>query len=163
MNIQDWNAMQRKLTSEAKRFLLEAYGIELNIPVLVNGRLKRRYGQFVYNQITQQPLKIEIGKNYITHQDWETIRETLLHECIHYALFTLGKPFDDGEPLFEAELKKHGSHSTGTVKYRGKVVEYGCPRCNAIFRRKKRYPRNGAGYQCSTCKVDIKFLGEKVV
>lgn len=106
MNIQDWNAMQRKLTSEAKSFLLDAYGIELNIPVLVNGRLKRRYGQFVYNQFTQQPIKIEIGKNYITHQDWEAIRETLLHECIHYALFTLGKPFNDGDDVFEAELKK---------------------------------------------------------
>lgn len=163
MNIQDWNAMQRKLANEARKFIFEAYGIKLDVPVEINARLKSVYGKFKYNRQTGKPVKIEIGKNYIEHQGWETIRETLIHECIHYSLFVLGKPFDDGDDVFEAELRKHGSHSTGTVKYRGKVVEYGCPKCNAIFRKKKRYPRNGAGYQCGTCKVDIKFLGEKIV
>lgn len=165
MRVLDWKAMERKLESDAREFLLEAYGLELKIPVVVNSRLKSTYGRFIHRDIrnTRQSLRIEMGKNYIEHQEWQTIYETLKHECIHYALYELGKPYKDGHPLFESELKKHGSHSTGTVAYRGKVVQYGCPCCNKVWSKRKKYPRNGAGYRCPKCKEQIKFLGEKII
>jgi SprT-like protein len=163
MKVANWKAFEKKLENEARKFLMEAYGLELTVPVQVNGRLKSTYGRFVYYRSPKRPKLIEVGKNYIEHQDWKTIKETLIHECIHYALFVLGKPHNDGHPVFEAEIQKHGSHSTGTVAYRGKVVQYGCPKCKSVFSRKRRYPRNGAGYYCKKCKVDIVYLGEKFI
>lgn len=163
MNVTSWAHMKERLTIEAEKFLKEAYGLDLNIPIEINNRLKSTFGRFRYNGTHRIPLKIEIGKNYIEHQEWKIIKETLIHECIHYALFVLGKPHKDGHPVFEAEIQKHGSHSTGVIRYKGKVVQYGCPSCNAVFNRKKRYPRNGAGYQCSQCKEQIVFLGEACV
>jgi predicted SprT family Zn-dependent metalloprotease len=71
-------------------------------------------------------------------------------------------PHHDGHPVFEAELKKWGSHSTGTVAYHGKVVQYGCPCCKNVMNRKKRIPRNKK-YICVECKEPIVFLGEKII
>ena len=163
MKISDWNMMQRKLYNEAKKFLMEAYGIELRIPVKINGRMKSKHGVFKHMCSYKKSVSIEIGKVYIENNSWETIYSTLKHECIHHALYELDKPFKDGHPYFEAELVKHGSHSTGTVPYRGKVVVYACSGCGREIKRKKRYPRNGAGYTAMCCKAPIKFVGERIV
>lgn len=154
--------VQKKIELHAKEFLQQAYGLELLIPVKINSRLKSSYGRFTYERINRTPVHIEIGKNYIDHQDWDTILSTLIHECIHYALFIQNLPFNDGHPVFEAELKKWGSHSTGTVKYKGRVVEYGCSCCNAVYSKKKKYPA-GKRYLSGCCRKPIVFLGEKVV
>ena len=163
MVITDWKAVERKLTKDAQKFLQEAYGLTLECPVEVNGRLKSKNGRFVYSRRIKRPVKIEISKNYIQYQDWKIVIETLKHECIHYALYMLDKPFHDGHPLFEAEIQKHDSHSTGVIRYKGKVVTYECPSCKHEWRRKKKYPNNGAGYQCAKCKVQIVYTGEKIV
>lgn len=163
MMVNDWKAMQKKLENEARKFLMDAYGIELKIPVEINSRLKSTFGRFSYMKSRKQSIKIEMSKTYIENQDWQIIKETLFHECIHHACYELGKPHRDGDSYFEAELRKHGSHSTGTIRYRGKVVQYGCPKCKQVFTKKKRYPRNGLGYRCGSCKEQIEFLGEKVV
>ncbi|MFJ8247342.1 SprT-like domain-containing protein [Peribacillus asahii] len=162
MKVNSWLMMGFKLEQEARKFLKEAYNLELEVPVLINGRLKSTYGRFVHNRVQKRPVKIEISKNYIEHQEFETVRETLLHECIHYALYMKGLPYKDGHPVFEAELKKWGSHSTGTVKYHGKVVQYACPSCGYTYNKKKRYPRNRA-YHSGCCNKPIKFIGEKIV
>ena len=160
----DWKAVERKLNNMAKKFVKEAYGIELVIPVRVNGRLKSAHGMFRYyaNTKKKHPLFIDISKTYIEYQDWKLVESTLKHECIHYALYMLGKPFKDGHPVFEGEIVKHGSHSTQTVPYRGKVVVYGCPKCKQEWQKKRKYPNNGKGYRCPECKEQIVFLGERI-
>lgn len=163
MQVECWKSMEEKLERNAREFLMEAYGIELKIPVVINPRLKKVYGRFRYYKNRKESIRIEMSKNYIMYQDWKTIYETLKHECIHHALYELDKPYRDGDSYFESELKKHGSHSTGTVEYKGKVVEYICTGCNRISRVKRRYPRNGAGYVCGRCESPIKFHGEKIL
>lgn len=163
MHVTSWQAVQVKLEREARKFLQEAYGLELKIPVELNGRLKNKFGRFRYYARTLQPISIELSKNYVEYQDEETVMQTLKHECIHYALFTLRRPHTDGHPIFEGELAKHGSHSTGTVEYRGKGVRYECVRCGIHFDRKRRLKGNGFGYTCSVCKSRIKFVGEIII
>ncbi|MEX3625076.1 SprT-like domain-containing protein [Viridibacillus arvi] len=162
MKFTSWEDVQKTLEVEATEFLDRAYGIELDIPIVINSRLKSTYGCFKFKPKTREPLRIEIGKNYIENQKWETVIETLIHECIHYALYVQNLPYRDGHPLFEAELKKHGSHSTGTVKYHGKVVQYDCPSCGKVYQKKKRYPRNQT-YKSGCCRQPIRFIGEKIV
>lgn len=163
MEVSNFIEFQRKLNDDAREFLMRAYGLDLDIPVKINGRLKSSHGRFTHSGSRKESIKIEISKTYIEHYDWETIYKTLVHECIHYALYELDKPYRDGTPLFESEIIKHNSHSTKTNPYRGKVVEYGCPCCNKTYRKKKRYPRNGVGYVSGCCKKQIVFLGEKIV
>lgn len=157
MIVDSWNDIQKKLEQVARKFLKEEYDIDLDIPIVLNGRLKRIYGRYVYHNSVRKGIKIEMGKNYILNQSWENIRQTLIHECIHYALHILGKPFRDGQECFENELKKHGSHSTGTVSYRGKEYIYGCPSCGKTVRRVKRYPKNKM-LVCHYCRVSIRLL-----
>ncbi len=154
--------IEHMLTVEARRFLKEAYGFDLAIPVIVNSRLKSTYGRFLHYVNMKQSLRIEIGKNYIENQPWNIVLETLVHESIHYYLYEMDLPYRDGQAVFEAELRKHGSHSTGTIKYKGKVVQYRCPSCGRIMNKKKRYPRNRR-YQSGCCKAIIEFVGEKVI
>lgn len=158
----DYGFVVTQMEKTANEFLEKAYGFKLDIPIVINGRLKSVFGRFVYNAQRKEPLRIEMSKNYVTHQKATTVEETLIHELIHYALFVQNLPFNDGHPYFEAELKKWGSHSSGTVKYKGKTVVYGCPSCNAKFRKKKRYPKNRR-YVSSCCNKAIVFLGEEVV
>lgn len=164
MKVVDWKAIERKLRLEARIFLKEAYNFELAIPIQVNGRIKSTYGRFMHKATIKQSLRIEMSKNYIEHQEWNTIRETLIHECIHYALYERDLPYKDGEFYFENELRKHGSHSTGMVKYKGKVIEYACTGegCGEVFHVKKRYPKNKT-YITRCCNAPIKFTGEKMV
>jgi SprT-like protein len=165
MLVDDWKAMERKIENTARRFLKEAYGFELAIPVKVNGRMKSKHGCFWSKRGRKESVRIDIAKVYIENQDWETIYSTIKHECIHYVCYEMDKPYNDGDDYFESELKKHGSHSTRTVPYRGKVVEYVCTAdgCSTVYQKKKKYPRNGKGYTSGCCKAPIKFNGEKVL
>jgi SprT-like protein len=163
MKVIDWKAVERRLIMEARNFLKNAYNLELNIPVRVNGRLRSTYGRFICHPTGRIPIAIEMSKNYIKHQDWKTVYETLIHECIHYALFVMNKPYNDGHPVFEREIQKHGSHSTGTIEYRGKVQQYGCPSCDKVFNRSRKLAHNGKYHHCSKCNVRIIYLGEKII
>lgn len=162
MQITTWSNVQKTLEVHARAFLLEAYGLELEVPLVINSRLKSTFGRFVYNGTTRTPLRVEISKNYIEYQEQVTVLETLRHELIHYALFVQNLPHRDGDAVFEAELKKWGSHSTGTVKYRGKIVQYACTGCGHTFNRKKRYSSKKR-YISGCCEKPIEFKGEKVV
>ncbi len=159
----DWKTVEKELTSQARNFLQEAYGLELKIPVVVNGRLKNIHGRFLHQRNRKESLRIEIGKNYIKNQPWELIKATLIHECVHYALYELDKPYRDGEQYFERELRKHGSHSTHTVPYKGKVQQYRCPTCGVVINRKKKYPNEAKGYAHSGCGTQIEYIGLKSI
>jgi SprT-like protein len=50
MKVTSWAVIKHKLFLEAYDFLKEAYGIELNIPIIINGRLKSTYGRFIYRE-----------------------------------------------------------------------------------------------------------------
>lgn len=161
----DWKAMQKRVEKHARDFLMEAYGFELNIPIILNGRLKSKNGCFWHKSTRKESLRIEISKTYIEHQAWETVCSTIRHECIHYFLYESDRPYKDGHPVFEGELKKWNCHSTGTISYKGRVVEYECSAedCNTVYRKKKKYPRNGLGYTSGCCKAPIKYVGEKII
>lgn len=151
-----------QIVEYASRFLKEAYNMELEIPIVINGRLKSSFGRFIWRKSDKKPLRLEFSKNYIMHHEPIKILGTIKHECIHYALFVKGLPFRDGDDYFEKELIKHGSHSTGTSEYKGKVVVYGCPDCETTYNRRRKYPKNKR-YLSHCCKSVIVYLGEKII
>ncbi|MGE6347973.1 SprT-like domain-containing protein [Bacillus mycoides] len=165
---EDWSNVKFKLEMLAIKFLKDNYDMKLGIPIILNGRLKTTYGKFVHanrNSKKRASRRIEMSKTYIEHQPWDIVVETLKHELIHYALYELGKPYRDGESLFESELAKHGSHSTGTIVFKGSLHIYKCKneQCGNVFERHRRYPKNGEGYTCADCGSYIYYDGRKLV
>lgn len=156
---------QKELETMCKDFLKKAYGLELTVPVKINNRLSRSLGRFVYNAREELPVSIEFAGFYLENGTEEQIISTIKHECIHYALFVLGKPHRDGNPYFENELRKHGSCSTNTqrVKRTFMVNVYTCD-CN-VFHRRRKLRGNGMYHRCTICKSTLTYKGrtEKTV
>ena len=145
----------------ARKFLMEAYGMKLNIPININGRLKRVLGRYVHRTVDGEPLRMEFSKNYLIRGNLDDIKGTIKHECIHYALHQQGKPYKDGTALFESELIKHGSHSTGTLRIK---VErnYNLYKCECTVHKKARaLHSNGMFHRCGSCKANLTFIGKK--
>lgn len=166
MIVSDWKAMERKIENATRDFLMTAYGLELDIPVKINSRMKSSLGRFRHALYPEpRATMIEISKNYIAHYDWDTIYKTIKHEAIHYACYTLGKPYKDGQDYFENELKKWDSKSTGSTSYKGRVVQYACSaeKCETVYTKKRKYKNNGASYISGCCKAPIKYVGEKII
>lgn len=144
----------------ARKFLMEAYGMKLNIPITINGRLKRVLGRYRFFT-SGEPIRIEISKEYLIRGNIEDIKGTIKHECIHYALHQQGKPHRDGTATFESELVKHGSHSTKTISVKMER-NYNLYKCECTVHKKVRaLHSNGAYHTCRGCKANLTFIGKK--
>lgn len=82
---------------EARRFLSENYNMDLRIPIRRNNRIKRTLGQFI--RMDDKSDCIEISGILLDYGGKTAVFDTLRHELIHYALFELGKPHRDGDPV----------------------------------------------------------------
>lgn len=149
------------LTQVAYKFLQLNYGLKLDIPIKRNNRLRTTLGRYVISH-DDQPLRIEIAGNTLNYGTASSIIEILKHECIHYALHKKGLPYHDGDPLFEAELRKHHVPSTDT-KIIGKYYLFRCQKCShegkTLFKRIVQKPDQ---YRTSCCNAPLKIIGEVI-
>lgn len=98
----------------SKEFLKEQYNLDLDILVEFNSdKEKDIRGAFYYNIEKKEALYIDINTNLECQHE---IERTLIHELCHYALFKLGKNFDDGQEDFEVENYKNGGRSNKGFK-----------------------------------------------
>lgn len=158
--------MEMKFTVEeletiANDFLKETFDMELEIPILISERMKSTYGYFKAVRNQKTPIEIRISANLLRYYTEEEILGTLKHECVHYALYMLGKPHRDGDPYFEQTLQAFGIPATGTKAYRGKAHKYECSKCKASFTRKVK--RNMSKYISVCCETKIDYVGEVLV
>lgn len=144
-----------ELTIFAEDFLLENYQLTLTIPIEINGRLKRRMGRFHFTR-DEEPVKIDLSKNLIEYNEFEIVKNVLMHELIHYALFVQNKPYWDGHPVFEKELEQHAASSTGTLKMTQNHHVYHCG-CNHIHRLQIK---TGTKYLCTMCGERLVYSHE---
>lgn len=151
-----------RLRQEADRFLQDAYGLTLNIPLRVNRRLKRTLGRMVLKD--GRPYVIELSAALLEYQDWDVIVDVLKHECIHYACFVLKRPYGDGDAHFRRELKRHGVSSSGTHHYKGMVHQYRCAGCDGVIASLKKYSLDRRGFvkkrRCGRCRGRVKYVGQ---
>lgn len=159
----DFNKALKDIEVYAKNFLKEEFDMDLKIPVEMNGRLKNVFGRFMhYNYPNRNgSIKIEFSKDFVAYHPIEEIISTIKHECVHYALYELGKPYKDGDKYFEDYLKKVGADSTGTKSSKSPSHHYACGACGYSFTRKVR--KNYSGYGCGKCgtwsKITYKGFG----
>ena len=145
---------QKQLTHLAISFLKEKYSLELNVPIKINNRLKVALGQFICNRNGAEC--IDISGNLIKYGTEHVIIDTLYHELVHYALYTLEKPYHDGQRYFEDELHKHGIGGTNEI-FVGRFMEYECPKCKQRYNTELlKVIREPESYNTRCCKVKIK-------
>lgn len=147
-----------KITKYVNEFIVNAYGDYHGnkiprINVVVNGRLKKVLGSFVYftNTNVEKPHYIEINgrfvKEVILLQETQSAQRALdilmdvaRHEAIHYTLYYLnslsekGLPtfsYRDGEEDFEKDLCLTGTSPSGATKkeYIYSALTLGAIRC----------------------------------
>lgn len=156
-----------EMTNFAKDFLKKNYQMNLEIPISMNGRLKRVLGRFRFQN--KKPLRIEMSRNFVEYSTKDEVIDVLKHELIHYALYAKGLPYKDGEAYFEGELKKHNSSPTRTFKPRGQMVIYQCQTCGNEYPRSRRLSHDGKGHYCASrktgtmCKGKLKNIGKREV
>lgn len=152
-----------KLTKIAERFLKEEYNLKLTIPIKFNNRLTTTLGRFIIDRNTFKAKVIEINTKMLANYTEEEIIDVLKHELVHYACFKMNKPFDDGDPFFENELKRLGVNSTNAYKYRGKVHMYGCKKCKRVMAETVRKTKKYEKFMTACCHADIVYFGIKYV
>jgi SprT-like protein len=155
----------KMLQKEAAEFLRKAYGIELKIPIKVNGRLKTTLGRFIRK--AGKSTAIELSADLVRFHDRKVVIDVLKHELVHYACFELGKPFKDGEEYFERELEKHGVCKTRTYAYKGSMHVYRCLSCNNVSYRHRKYATDNKGILksriCGRCRGKLRYVGMQVI
>ncbi len=161
------------LENEAKYLLKTKFEKELNlnIPIEINGRLTRTLGAFYHNNY--RALKIGISKKQVIGAvidgNIEPILDTLRHEVVHYAMYTLKKGYNDGDKDFEDALAKIGVSSSGTTSKRkinsqkeliwySMKDDYVCPNCQGECKVQHKKSTT-TYYRCPKCMVRLKKQG----
>jgi predicted SprT family Zn-dependent metalloprotease len=151
-----------------KRLAIELFNMEFNAPIEINGRLTRALGRFTSRK-NRTPVKLELAARLLTNYSDATIESVIKHELCHWYLCITNQPFHDGQPEFEAELRRVGAHSTGEIKLAGEVHQMLCRCCNrevvsSNSRGKlNKYIENRRGYTSRCCKAGLVYAGVKYI
>lgn len=158
---------------KVKKFAKEIWGLEFDLPIEISGRLTAKLGymQVVFNRRTfsATATKLVFAKRLINGDYSEgTIDSVILHETCHWALLTQGKPYNDGHPVFENELKRIGGSSTRTINNAGELHEAVCSCCGKVvvssynYNTVKKYV-NDPRYTSKCCKAKINYKGSSYI
>lgn len=153
----------QRLTDFANNWLQKTYGIQLEIPIEIRSSLKRTLGYFQHKQNKKEPIKIALAAKLFTHYSKEAVYDVLKHELVHYALYMLDKPYTDGHPYFERELKRLGVSSTHTYEAKGFYHIYRCSSCDRITSRRVRRITKLENYRSRCCMAELKYDGYQEV
>ncbi len=143
----------------ADKFLQENFGIELEIPIRLSKRMKSKLGAFQMKLQNKKVVskEIVISDSFLNNNSAETILDVLYHECVHYALYTLKKPYKDSDREFNETLERLGIAKTRTYKYKGQAYLYQCKKCSYQFtKRVKGYNKR---YICRHCRGKFIYKG----
>lgn len=126
-----------EVSKRARELAQQYWGMKFELPVVENRRLTRALGRmcFIRNRNTGEivPTRLEIASRMFGNYKPETIESVLKHELCHWALAVQGKPFEDGHPIFERELRRIGAHSTDTIETAGMVYTVICTKCGKVI------------------------------
>lgn len=157
------------VSEQMERFLWKNYKLTLEgVDVFIDRdtEYKRVMSKLEFNENNE--FEGIVISYYLLQQSKTKILERAFHECIHYALYKKGLPFQDGSPYFENELKKHGLEYTST----GGLTEgwadlhtYTCTKCKKIkFMKKDRIPKSKCPefneYLTGCCRSKFKYKGK---
>lgn len=147
----------------------QIWDLEFNLPVEVSGRMTRALGYYKYRTFGFKviPVKLQFAKMLLDGSyKIDTVDSVILHELCHWALSQLGKPFSDGHPVFEAELRRIGASTTRTIQSAGELYEVKCSCCGdtAAKRRSEKLAMKllDGRYTSKCCGARLTYAGKIV-
>lgn len=156
--------MLNQAIKECQEWYKETYLQSCNIPISVNGRLKRVVGRFLctYRKvngkiISKSNCRIELSKN--AFNDYKELINTIKHEMTHYYCFINDLPFRDSDNYFKVLCIKNNVPLSSDLKIEHHY--YSCD-CGCGFRYTLR-KINSNKYICKKCGGKLSYKGIKVV
>lgn len=155
-------AIEAELSVAANEFLQANFGMNLEIPITLNGRLTRSLGRFRHSS-TGRSVGIEISKlacvNALMAEDKTELFGILKHECVHYALFEKNLPFFDEDKHFIETCQALDVPLTGIINLAKPTHIYECEAGHKIGRSRKFDEKK---YNCE-CGAKLKYLGQELI
>lgn len=149
---------QQQIEKLANDFLGKEFGMRLAIPLRISNRMKSTFGVFKFNRKTNKPTEIAMSAEFLKNHSKEKIIDVLYHECVHYALFEQGLPYNDGDKTFKRTVDRLGVSRTGTYQFKGNGYLYQCGGCERkITKRMKGFEKR---YVCGECRGKFDYLGQ---
>lgn len=161
----------------SKQFLNDYFGESLDIPVIVNTRMRRNLGLFHSTHevnkkgvVITTPEKISINSLYFKFEQTDLARvvSTLYHELVHYVLCKKGLRYNDEDLIFDSILNKLSIETNYSPMLYGDIVrDYDLYRCscgnwNGIFDGVKSYRLVLKYDMCEKCKNNPAFVRKEI-
>ena len=153
----------------AKELAEKLWGVNIDIPVRISGRLTRALGHYKYKMFgdTIVPIEIKLAERLVSGDyNYSTIESVLKHELCHWYLSITGKKFGDYDKTFLDEIEKIGSTSTFTLEAGGNQYSVVCKKCGKVAgktyneNKAKKWARDSR-YSSRCCNSSL-ALGETV-
>ena len=147
---------QTELEAVANEFLEENFTLGLYVPLEINNRLTSTLGKVTIeiNRHTRKvtPVRLSLSGKMIKYATREHVIDVLKHECIHYALVMLNKPYNDNDSYFidTCNRLKVGLTKTTRLSYL-----YVCSHCKEEF----QLPTSNKRYTHDKCNgASVKYM-----
>lgn len=141
-------------------------GVELNVPVESNGRLRTTFGRVKYRTEGRKciPERIEFSENVLSG-DEAFLMDTLKHEMAHYIVMKKTGENHGHDRLWKEEAARLGCRPRATVRnadidierepYRYEVICKSCGKVIGYYRRQSKVTKNPFKYRSNCCKANI--------
>lgn len=139
---------------------------KIDIPVKIDGRLRKSLGYFMYNKYNEENILIKFNRRLLNNiYSISYVEDVIKHEIIHYYCFLKGLRNDPHGKLFQESCLKFGCNLTGVtgdVEYSttANLYETICTRCGkitSICKTEKEAKVKERGYISKCCEADLKI------
>lgn len=157
------------IKEQMKLFIWENFKDKPVIIIYANKELtkKRKYGKTTFGKSVHEPIEVDIEYTLLVNGKKQKMLETAFREALRIGLMRSKRPYQDGNPRFENELRKHNLPSYGGVAEMGAELHvYECSGCKKVWALKeKKLPKSKdpehLGYVTECCKTPFRYGGKK--
>lgn len=147
---------QTELEAVANEFLEENFNLGLYVPLEINNRLTSTLGRVtieVFRHTKEvKPVRVSLSGKLVKYASREHVIDILKHECIHYALVMLNKPYNDNDSEFIETCSRLNVSLSQTTRV---TYLHVCTHCKEEF----QLPSNKTSYTHDSCNgATVKYM-----
>lgn len=152
---------------QLSRYLYKRFHIKVNYKLFGNKELKkeRRFSKITFPINKKEPIEVDIEYGTLVKGRKQELLDIAFRNAVRIGMWYTGRPYKDGHPEVEYELKKAGLKLYGLVPEMGMDLHtYQCSECKRIYLlQEKKLPRTKnpveLGYKTGCCKAPFEYTG----
>lgn len=133
--------IQKKLhyiRTQVERFLWFKYKIKPELKFYVQKKLSKKYVystiKFPEQKLLSETIELDYDYDFVLKKGNKALLPIAFRDAIRIAMWWTDRSYESGNPVYEAELRKHNIPSFGTVAETGKELHsYGCIKCKRVY------------------------------